>query len=321
MLSAFTNCFKIPELRKRILFTLGIIIIVRLGSAIPAPGVDGTVLNAFFNQVVETGNKTNVLAIFNMFSGRALQHCAIFSLGIMPYISASIIMQLMTAVVPRFGKLAREEGGRAKITQYTRYMTLGLCLFQGFLLAQGFAYPESFPLLGGIDEVIKSEGKPLVPIINFQYYFSCVLTLTAGTMLMMWLGEKITERGIGQGISIIVMVGIIAGIPSGVTELWQMLTVAGPNQLNPITLLLLLGFLFGVIMAVISVTEATRKIPVSYPRRVVGRKVYGGQTNYMPLKVNYAGVMPIIFAQAILLFPQTILTFSFFFNLFSLLNY
>lgn len=309
MLSAFINCFKIPELRSRILFTLGVICIIRLGCAIPAPGVNAHVLAAFFKTVDEKSG-SSVIGLFNMFSGGALEQCAIFSLGIMPYISASIILQLLTAVIPRLAKLAREEGGRAKITQYTRYTTLGLCLLQGYFLAYGFAYPENNPFLPGIQAVMMQHG-PLVDNPDWKFYFVCVLTLTAGTMLMMWLGEQITERGIGQGISLIIMVGIIARLPAAIAQMWQIIS-GNATKFNPVIVLLLLAFLFAVIATVIALTQAHRKIPVQYAKRMVGRKVYGGQNTYMPLKVNYAGVMPIIFAQAILVFPQWILMFPFF---------
>ncbi|MDX2225534.1 MAG: preprotein translocase subunit SecY [Verrucomicrobiae bacterium] len=302
MFSAFTNCFKIPELRNRILFTLGIILIIRVGCAIPTPGVNAAVLGHYFENVVDSEKGGSVMALFNIFSGGALESCAIFSLGIMPYISASIIIQLLTAVIPRLAKIAREEGGRQKITQYNRYLTLILCLFQGGLLAHGFAYPEKNPLLPGIAKTIESQG-PLVSDVGFQYYFVAVVTLTAGTMFMMWLGEQITERGIGQGISIIVMIGILARLPAAIMQAYTLFS----DKLNLVVILLLVLFLFGVIAAVVAVTSAERKIPVQIAKRMVGQKLMGGQTQHIPLKVNYAGVMPIIFAQAILVFPQTLL--------------
>lgn len=298
MFSAFYNSFKIPELRQRILYTLGIIALVRFGAAIPAPGVNSAVLGHYFADVVN--NQGGVVALLNIFSGGALEACAIFSLGIMPYISASIILQLMTAVYPRLAKIAREEGGRAKITQYTRYLTLGLCIFQGILLAHGFAYPQTNPFLPGIESTIQMYG-PLVENPDFFFYFSCVLALSAGTMLLMWLGEQITDRGVGQGISVIIAVGILAQLPAAIRQSIQLVTV----DFNPVLVGLLLLFLFGVIASIVAVTSAERKVPVQFAKRMVGRKLYGGQTTFMPLKVNYAGVMPIIFAQAILMFPQT----------------
>ncbi len=301
MLSAFYNSFKIPELRQRILFTLGVIALVRLGAAIPAPGVNASVLAHYFEQINNQAG-SSVVALLNVFSGGALEACAIFSLGIMPYISASIILQLLTAVYPRLSKIAREEGGRAKITQYTRYLTLVLCIFQGVLLAHGFAYPQSNPFLPGIESTIQQYG-PLVANADFFFYFTCTLTLSAGTMLLMWLGEQITEKGIGQGISIIIAVGILAQLPGAITQSYHFFS----EQFNPVIIGILLLFLFGVIASIVAVTSAERKVPVQFAKRMVGRKLYGGQTTFMPLKVNYAGVMPIIFAQAILMFPQTLL--------------
>ncbi|MDZ4742435.1 MAG: preprotein translocase subunit SecY [Verrucomicrobiota bacterium] len=301
MLSAFINSFKIPELRQRIFFTLGVIALVRFGAAIPAPGVDASILAHYFEQV-NNQTSSSVVALFNIFSGGALEACAVFSLGIMPYISASIIIQLLTAVYPRLAKTAREEGGRAKITQYTRYLTLILCLFQGTLLAHGFANPKSNPFLPGIDATIQQYG-PLVANPDFFFYFSCIMTLTAGTMLLMWFGEQITDKGIGQGISVIITIGILARLPAAITQSYHFFS----DKFNPVIIAILLLFLFGVIAGIVAVTSAERKIPVQFAKRMVGRKLYGGQTTFMPLKVNYAGVMPIIFAQAILMFPQTFL--------------
>jgi len=313
MVSAFLNSVKIPELRRRILFTLAVIVIVRLGAAISTPGVNPAVLQEWFRSASQnTGG--GVAALFNLFSGGALENCAIFSLGIMPYISASIMLQLLTAVIPRLGRLAKEDGGRQKIMQITRYATLGLCLVQGYLLALSLQNPASNPMLGGISETINRLGIPLVADPGMTFRLITVITLTAGTLFLMWLGDQITERGIGNGISIIITVGIVAQLPAALAQAWKTFVPSGEtgtSQVNPAILVLMIAFLFIVIAAVIAVTQGVRKITVQYAKRVVGRKMYGGQTQYMPLKVNYAGVMPIIFAWALLLFPATIVSMAF----------
>jgi preprotein translocase subunit SecY len=312
MVSAFLNSVKIPELRRRILFTLAVVVIVRLGAAITTPGVNQAVLQEWFRS---TADKTGgVAALFNLFSGGALENCAVFSLGIMPYISASIMMQLLTAVIPQLGRLAREEGGRQKIMQLTRYATVGLCIFQGYLLAVSFQHPESYhTILGGISETIRTLGVPLVEDTGWTFRIVTVISLTTGTMLLMWLGDQITERGIGNGISLIITIGIVARLPAALAQAWKTFVPSsqtGTSQVNPAILVLMVAFLFVVIAAVIAITQGVRKITVQYAKRVVGRKMYGGQTQYMPLKVNYAGVMPIIFAWALLLFPTTIVGFA-----------
>lgn len=312
MISAFANTFKIPELRSRALFTLGMVIIMRLGAAITTPGVNAQVLRQWFLNVADAKVGGGVAAMFNLFSGGALSNCAIFSLGIMPYISASIMLQLLGAVIPQLGKLAREEGGRQKISQYTRYATILLCLFQGWLLALSFETPQSNPFLPGIADTIMRLGIPLVSDPGLGFRLITVLTMTAGTLFLMWLGDQITERGVGNGVSLIITVGILAQLPAGLVQAWRTFVPSGEGTaVNPIVLVVLCAFLFIVIASVIAVTQAQRKISVQYAKRVIGRKVYGGQTQYMPLKVNYAGVMPIIFAQAILLFPSTILNMAF----------
>jgi preprotein translocase subunit SecY len=314
MISAFTNIFKIPELRQRVLFTLAMIVIIRAGSAITTPGVNAEILREWFRNVADAQSAGGVASLFNLFSGGALAHCAIFSLGIMPYISASIMLQLLTAVVPHLGKLAREDGGRRKIMQYTRYSTIALCLFQGYLLAKSFENPQANPFLPGIMDTITRLGLDLVPEPGLGFQLMTVVTMTAGTMFLMWLGDQITERGIGNGVSLIITVGILAQLPAGLIQAWRTFvpTVAGAQaSVSPIVLVLLCLFLVFVIAAVIAVTQAQRKVSIQYAKRVVGRKVYGGQTQYMPLKINYAGVMPIIFAQAILLFPSTIINMAF----------
>src|SRR2546423_4330442 len=308
MVSAFLNTVKIPELRRRVLFTLAVIVIVRLGAAITTPGVNQAVLQEWFRTASDkTGG--GVAALFNLFSGGALENCAIFSLGIMPYISASIMMQLLTAVIPQLGRLAREDGGRQKIMQLTRYTTLVLCIFQGYLLALSFQHPESYhTMLPGITDTIRNLGVPLVDDLGWKFRIVTVVSLTTGTLLLMWMGDQITERGIGNGISLIITVGIVARLPAALAQAWKTFVPSGgaATQVNAMVLVLLVLVLVFVIAAVIAITQGVRKITVQYAKRVVGRKMYGGQTQYMPLKVNYAGVMPIIFAWALLLFPATI---------------
>src|SRR6266403_1864971 len=315
MISAFLNTVKIPELRRRILFTLAIIVIVRLGAAITTPGVNQAVLQEWFRTSLSEKSGGSVAALLNLFSGGALENCAVFSLGIMPYISASIMMQLLTAVIPRLGRLAREDGGRQKIMQYTRYMTLVLCIFQGYLLAISFQHPESYhTTLPGITDTIRSLGIPLVEDLGWAFRVVTVVSLTTGTLFLMWLGDQITERGVGNGISLIITIGIVARLPAALAQAWKTFVPSaqtGTSQVNPAILVLMVAFLFLVIAGVIAITQGVRKITVQYAKRVVGRKMYGGQTQYMPLKVNYAGVMPIIFAWALLLFPTTIVGFLF----------
>jgi preprotein translocase subunit SecY len=269
-------------------------------AVIRIPGLDGGVLKAFFEQ--HAGDSSSLLGMYSLFTGGALEHCAIGALGIMPYISATIILQLMTAVVPQLSKLAREEGGRTKIIQYGRYLTVLLCLGQGAAMAMSWENPEK--IFGeGIGRLVLYSDS-----LIWWYRVQTVLILTTGTMLLMWLGEQVTERGIGNGVSLIITIGILARLPAAGQGVWDMFFpgagLEGKNIGHAIALVLLLG---GVIAGVIAITQAQRKVPVQYAQRAVGRKVYAGGTSFMPLRVNYAGVMPIIFAQAILMFPQNIL--------------
>jgi preprotein translocase subunit SecY len=312
MITAFSNALRVPELRRRIFFTLAILIVVRLGAAVTCPGVNAAVLQAWFDSQLGSEAGGGVAALLNIFSGGALENCAIFSLGVMPYISASIMLQLLTAVVPRLGKMVREEGGRQKITQLTRYATIGLCVFQGYLLALSFESPENSFFLRGIDTVISKLGVPLVSDRGFLFRLVVVVSLTAGTMLLMWLGDQITEKGIGNGMSIVISVGILARLPAGLVQAWKTFVPSGSmSSVSPLVLVVLVVFLLAVIAGVISITQGQRRVSVQYAKRVVGRKVYGGQSQFMPLKVNYAGVMPIIFAQALLIFPSTIASMAF----------
>ncbi|MBI2929772.1 MAG: preprotein translocase subunit SecY [Verrucomicrobia bacterium] len=298
ILNTFANCFKIPELKSRILFTLGVLALCRLIAIVPIPGLNGEALRAFFDNLK---GDSGLVGMYSLFTGGALERCAIGSLGIMPYISATIIIQLLSAVIPQLSKLIREEGGRAKIIQYGRYLTVLLCLGQGFVMALGWEHPDrvfgaNFP------------GK-LVLTDNFWWYrIQTVLILTTGTLLLMWLGEQITERGIGNGVSLVITIGILARMPMAGQSLYDMFipqpgSEVKHNLFHGIALVLLL---FAVVAGVIAVTQAQRKIPVQYAQRAVGRKVYAGGSSFMPLRVNYAGVMPIIFAQAILMFPEKI---------------
>ena len=295
MFSAFFNSLKIPELRARIFFTFGLIFVSRLISSIPAPGVDAAALAAMLAQ--GAGDlASGFRGMLNMFSGGALERFAVGALGIMPYISASIILQLLTAVVPALEQMAREgDTGRQKINQLTRYFTILLCVIQGWLLA------VSLDRYQGADQVLLSHGLGSKLLL--------IVTFTAGTMIMMWLGEQITERGIGNGISIIITVNIISQLPMAIRMMAGLFTAPGSGGISTslfkVASLLIIFFL--VTGATVAVTQAVRKIPVQYAKRVVGRKVYGGQSTFLPLRLNYSGVMPIIFAQAILMVPPVLL--------------
>jgi preprotein translocase subunit SecY len=242
--------------------------------------------------------------MFNPFSGGALENCAVFTLGIIPYISASIMLQLMTAVVPSLGKLAREEGGRQKITQYTRYATIVICLVQGYFYAGQFEHPEKSQLLAGIAAVTGQYG-PLVPYPGPIFELTTMISLLTGTLLLMWLGEQITDKGIGNGISMVITINIVSRLPAALLQGWQMLVPPAGSGKDPQPLLVipLIFFLFAVIAGTIAITQAMRKVTIQYAKQVRGNKQYGGQTSFLPLKVNYSGVMPIIFAQSILLVP------------------
>jgi preprotein translocase subunit SecY len=306
MLSAFANCFKIPELRQRIIFTLCVIVVVRIGAAIPCPGINASILALYFHQMIEKDPSNTVVGLFNLFSGGALENCAVFTLGIIPYISASIMLQLMTAVVPSLGKLAREEGGRQKITQYTRYATIVICVFQGYFYAKQFENPKTSQLFSGIDAITSKYGQ-LVPHAGATFEFTTVISLLAGTLLLMWLGEQITDKGIGNGISMVITINIVSRLPAALLQGWQMIRPpAGSSgtELPEIVLPMMLLFLFAVIAGTIAITQAQRKVTIQYAKQVRGNKIYGGQTSFLPLKVNYSGVMPIIFAQSLLIVPS-----------------
>jgi preprotein translocase subunit SecY len=290
VIGSAANIHKIPELRKRILFSLLFLAIYRIGVAIPTPGVNGAAIAQFF----EAQSRT-VFGLFNMFSGGALEQMSVFALGIMPYISASIILQLLTVVIPSLERLSKEgDAGRRKITQYTRYGTVLLSLVQGFGIATAI---ENMSPQGGLSVVYH-------PGIGFK--LMTVLTLTAGTAFIMWLGEQITERGIGNGISLIIFANIVARMPSAGANMIQALKT---GNMQIIAALALIAFMVFVIGAIIFCERGQRRIPVQYAKRVVGRKVYGGQATHLPLKINTSGVIPPIFASSILMFPATISSF------------
>jgi len=285
--AAVEGLTKIPELRRRIFYTLALLSVYRLGCHIPVPGVNTDQLARFFQ-----GNQNTLFGMLNMFSGRALENASIFALGIMPYISASIIFQLLTVVWPYLTQLSKEgELGRRKINQYTRYATVVLAMFQGFGMASA--------LMGA-----ESQNYVLLP--GLQFKFVAVITLAAGTSFIMWLGEQITERGIGNGSSLIIFSGIAAGIPVGAQQTWQMVK---DGQLSPLLLVFILALMVLVIGVIIFLEQGQRRIPIQYAKRQVGRRLYGGQSTHLPLKINTSGVIPPIFASSLLMAPLTIITF------------
>ncbi|NNL77640.1 MAG: preprotein translocase subunit SecY [Desulfobacterales bacterium] len=286
----FQNIFKIPELKKRILFTLALLIVYRVGVHVPVPGIDSIALASFFAKAEGT-----IFGIVNMFSGGAFQRLSVFALGIMPYISASIILQLLTVVIPHLEQLKKEgEQGRKKITQYTRYGTVVLSIIQGFGISVGL---ESMSAPG---------GAPVVLITGWPFRLMTVITLTAGTAFIMWLGEQITERGIGNGISLIIFAGIVCNLPAASINTARLLST---GEMGIFAILILLILMVGVVGFIIFVEQGQRRIPVQYAKRVVGRKMYGGQSTHLPLKINTSGVIPPIFASSIIMFPATIGSF------------
>ncbi len=307
MISAFANSWKIPELRYRILFSLALIVIIRLGVHITLPGVDAGVIKDYLDSKrnADPTQGGGLTALLTVFSGGGLQQAGIFALGIMPYISASIMVQLMTAVVPKLSRLAREDGGREKITQYTRYITIGIAFVQGFFVAKSLVNPGSIPYMKGIEAF----GE-LVPSPTVSWMALTVLTIVAGTVLLMWIGDQMTEKGIGNGTSIIITVNIISALPGALIQAWHFFVPSDGkvNAFNAMWMVVMVVLLLVVIAGTIAITQAQRKIAVQYAKRVVGRKQFGGQTQYLPLKVNYAGVMPVIFASAVLSLPPLMLT-------------
>jgi len=298
-LSPLINCFKIPDLKKRLIITAALIAVYRIGCYMPIPGIDGAALAEFFGRISKTQGG-DLFGIINMFSGGAMERLTVFALGIMPYISASIILQLLTAVIPALEKIAKEgKAGHEKINQYTRYSTLVLSIIQSFFIALWLESPAHF------------EGLRIVLSPGIAFRFITVLTLTSGTIFIMWLGEQIQERGIGNGISLVITAGIISRIPTALHQLFVLISPFNPThrQLQPITLIIMAIFFVSVVFAVIMITQGQRRIPVQYARRIVGRKIFGGQSTYIPLKVDTSGVIAIIFAQSIILFPATLASF------------
>lgn len=287
LITSFQNILKIPELRSRVLFTLAMLAVYRIGAHVPTPGINNNELAKF---LLDRGGA--LLGFLDIFSGGALSRLTIFALGIMPYISASIIIQLLTVVIPHLSKLAKEgERGRKTIIQYTRYGTIGIALVQGFGIALG---------LEGMNQgqFVLEPGWP--------FRLMTVITLTSGTAFLMWLGEQITERGVGNGISLIIFAGIVARLPSAVVQTVDLYRV---GELSLLFLILLAMVMVGVVTAIVFLESGRRKVPVQYAKRVIGRKVYGGQNTHIPLKINTAGVIPPIFASSIIAFPATIAGF------------
>ena len=290
MISGAQNIFKIPELKRRILFSFLFLAIYRIGVHIPTPGINGDALASFFAQARGT-----LFSLIDMFSGGALERLSVFALGIMPYISASIILQLLTVVIPYLDRLSKEgELGRKKIVQYTRYGTVVLSMIQGFGIAVG------------LENMRGAAGEMIVLVPGWSFRIMTVITLTAGTAFIMWLGEQITERGIGNGISLIIFAGIVARMPNAIASTFELLRV---GQMNILSVLLIIVVMILVVAAIIFMETGQRRLPVQYAKRVVGRKIYGGQSTHLPLKLNTSGVIPPIFASSILMFPLTIANF------------
>ena len=289
----FTNIFKIQELRERLIFTAALLIVIRIGSHVTLPGVDAKLLA----DTIRRSAEGSIFGLYDLFVGGAFSNAAVFALGIMPYISASIVIQLLGAVIPYFQKLQKEgEDGRKKITQYTRYGTVLISVLQ----ASG--------VVGKLTHTTGEGGLPIVPleVQGFGFSLSSIIILTAGTIFMMWLGEQITERGIGNGISMIIFIGIVARFPTAILDEYQLVSSGARNLIIELVIFVLMAF---IVAGVVLVTQGTRRIPVQYAKRVVGRKVYGGVTQYIPMRVNTAGVMPIIFAQSIMFIPQIVFSF------------
>jgi preprotein translocase subunit SecY len=290
MIGGFQNIPKIPELKKRILFTLFMLAVYRLGCHIPTPGIDGSALAAFFNE-----RQGTLFGLIDMFSGGALRQMSVMALGIMPYISASIILELLTVVIPYLEKLKKEgEQGRKKIIQYTRYGTVILSMIQGFGIAVG------------LERMSGPGGAMVVPVGGWGFRFLAVITLTAGTAFLMWLGEQITERGIGNGISLIIFAGIVARFPIAVGSTFRLMST---GELSPFFMALVVALMIAIVGIIVFVERGQRRITVQYAKRIVGRKMYGGQSTHLPLKINTSGVIPPIFASSIIMFPATIASF------------
>jgi len=290
-LQALANLFRIEDLRKRVFFTLALLAVYRVGAHIPTPGINGAVLDQLFQQAQGTA-----LGIFDLFSGGTFRRMTIFALGIMPYITSSIILQLMTVVFPYLERLQKEgELGRRKITQYTRYLTIALSIIQSFSIAETLQAPSA-----------AVNGQSLVYHPGAAFTLMTILTLTTGSAFIMWLGEQISERGIGNGMSLIIFVGIVVGLPRAIIDLYEKSRTQAWGVFTPIAIILLLVLMVGVVAFIVLVEQGQRRIPVQYAKRVVGRRVMGGQSTYLPLRVNSGGVIPPIFASSLLAFPATL---------------
>jgi len=288
--SGFQNIFKIPELKKRVLMSLAFLVVYRIGVHVPVPGIDSVALASFFAKA-----KGTLLGLFDMFSGGAFEKLSVFALGIMPYISASIILQLLTVVIPHLERLSKEgEQGRKKITQYTRYGTVVLSMIQGFGISVG------------LESMASPGGAPVVIYPGWEFRLMTVITLTAGTAFIMWLGEQITERGIGNGISLIIFAGIICRLPVAMANTFRLVST---GEMSIFLVIILLVLMIAVVGVIIFVEQGQRRIPVQYAKRIIGRKMYGGQSTHLPLKINTSGVIPPIFASSIMMFPATIASF------------
>ncbi|MCX7965527.1 MAG: preprotein translocase subunit SecY [Syntrophorhabdaceae bacterium] len=289
-MGGFQNIGKIPELKRRILVTLALLAVYRIGVHIPTPGIDGRVLAGIFERA-----KGTLLGFFDMFAGGGLERLSVFALGIMPYISASIILQLLTVVVPTLERLSKEgEAGRRKITQYTRYGTVIISLIQGFGIAVG------------LEQMRGAAGELVVYNPGWSFRLMTMITLTAGTSFIMWLGEQITEKGIGNGISLIIFAGIVARMPNAIAGT---MSLVASGEMNWFVVILIVIMMLIVVAFILFMETSQRRIPVQYAKRVVGRRMYGGQSTHLPLKINTAGVIPPIFASSILMFPATIASF------------
>ncbi len=307
MIRAFINCLKIPELRQRILLTLGLVCVVRLGTHIPLPGLNPLPLEKYVDSLKNSSSGGGMLGLLNMFTGGGLRSGSILALGIMPYINASIFMQLFAAVEPHMARLAQEgDVGRQKIAQYTRYATIGIAVIQSVMLLYALTY---FPsnILSGFDAATYGS----IVIIPGPWFILCgVIIMTAGSLLLMWVGEQITQFGIGNGTSLLITINILSGLPSAMKLTWDMLHPhVGVDGLSSSQVILMLVLLVIVVAGIVALTQGMRKIPVHYAKRVVGRRVFQSQSSFLPLKANFSGVMPIIFASAILLFPQQIFSY------------
>lgn len=291
-LEGVANLARLPELKRRLLWTFALLAVYRIGIHIPVPGVNTEALQELFKNM-----KNTLVGIFDMFSGGGLSNLSILALGIMPYISASIIMQLLTVVSPELKRLYKEEGaaGRKKMTQYTRYLTVLICVIQ----AMGIAI--------GLETATGPNNEPLIMAGGWGFRLVTVVTLCGGTIFVMWLGEQITERGLGNGISLIIFAGIVAGIPGGLMNTFRLMTDGGMTLFLVLIMLIVMA---AILAFIIFMERGQRRVPVQYAKRVVGRRMMGGQSTHLPLKVNTAGVIPPIFASSILMFPATIATFS-----------